>query len=366
METDVLIVGGGPAGLSAAIAAAQKGLHVTVVDQRKPPLDKACGEGLLPESVEALRLLGLPLDGARGYRFSAIRFADERSSCEAAFSGIAFGVRRTVLHALLCETAEAAGAQLCWGVRTALMDSSHAQIDGRLISFRWLVGADGLNSRVRTRAGLNLGRKVQRRLAFRRHYAVEPWSNAVEVHWGNGCEIIVTPTGAEEVCLALFTPDQHLRIDDALSRFPELRRRLRYAHPTSSEIGAVTALTTGGVVVRENIALIGDASGSVDGIAGQGLNLAFRQALSFGRAVEHGDLAEYAQAHRKITETAQRMTRLLLLMSRFRWIRRKTLRMFAAKPEFFSRMISIHAGAQQTQPLGLQELWGLGWQVLLA
>ena len=51
MQPDVLVVGGGPAGLASAIAAAQKGFRVTVVDSRKPPINKPCGEGLLPEAV---------------------------------------------------------------------------------------------------------------------------------------------------------------------------------------------------------------------------------------------------------------------------------------------------------------------------
>src|SRR5258708_15893290 len=55
---DVLIVGGGPAGLASAIAAARQGLHVEVIDAMKPPIDKACGEGLMPDALEALAAIG--------------------------------------------------------------------------------------------------------------------------------------------------------------------------------------------------------------------------------------------------------------------------------------------------------------------
>ncbi len=55
---DVLVVGGGPAGMACAIAAAGHGLHVEVVDAMKPPIDKACGEGLMPDSLEALAAVG--------------------------------------------------------------------------------------------------------------------------------------------------------------------------------------------------------------------------------------------------------------------------------------------------------------------
>ncbi len=54
-STDVFVVGGGPAGLAAAIAARQKGLQVILADGAEPPIDKPCGEGLLPESLAALQ-----------------------------------------------------------------------------------------------------------------------------------------------------------------------------------------------------------------------------------------------------------------------------------------------------------------------
>jgi 2-polyprenyl-6-methoxyphenol hydroxylase-like FAD-dependent oxidoreductase len=367
MATDVLIVGGGPAGLSAAIAAGKKGLRVTLVDSREPPIDKPCGEGLLPESVAALRGLGIELDAVSSFRFSGIRFSDARSCCEARFgASAAWGVRRTTLHGLLVERARAVGVSLLWGSRVTLTDSSEAEIDGRRVAFRWVIGADGINSRVRAWAGLGSRRGVRRRFAFRRHYAIAPWTNLVEVHWASGCEMIVTPTRPDEVCVALFTSDHRLRVDRALGRFPELARRLNCSRATSAEAGVITALSAARSMVRGNIALIGDSSCSIDGIAGQGLNLAFREAVHLGEALAAEDLASYAVAHREITETPRRMTRLLLLMARYPWVRRKTLRMFAAKPALFSKMISIHAGAPQREPFGLQELCGLGWQVLVA
>jgi len=68
-ETDVFIVGGGPAGLAAAIAARQKGFSVVLADGSEPPIDKACGEGMMPGTLEALAALGVSalLVGAAGW-----------------------------------------------------------------------------------------------------------------------------------------------------------------------------------------------------------------------------------------------------------------------------------------------------------
>jgi 2-polyprenyl-6-methoxyphenol hydroxylase-like FAD-dependent oxidoreductase len=367
MHSDVLVVGGGPAGLSAAIAARLKGLRVTLVDSRKPPIDKACGEGLLPEGVAALRALGVDPEAGASFRFAGIRFSDSASSISAHFGGgaSAFGVRRTVLHRLLLERAKAVGVSLRWGAHFTTQDARQAEIDGHRVAFRWLVAADGLNSAIRQRSGLDSRWRSRGRFAFRRHYTVEPWTDLVEVHWGERCQMIATPTGPHEICLALFTDNHHLRIEDVLTQFPDLARRVAHAKPSSTESGARTTLASARFVVRGNVALVGDAARSIDGIAGQGLNLAFQAATHLGNALAREDLSAYSSAHREITRTPVHITRLMLLMARYPWIRRKALRMFAAKPNFFSKMMSIHAGVERAD-LRLQDLFGLGWRVLRA
>ncbi len=367
MHSDVLIVGGGPAGLAAAIAVRAKGFSVSLVDSRRPPIDKPCGEGLLPEAAQSLRALGIDLEASPNHRFGGIRFSDSNSMVSARFDGAsAYGVRRTILHRVLVDRALSVGVDLRWGSRLVRHDSVAADIDGQRIFFRWLIAADGMNSAIRKSAGLDPMMRTRGRFAFRRHFSVAPWTDLVEVHWGVGCQMIVTPTGPDEVCLALFTPDHRLRIDRALTQFPGLARRLAGSRPSSSESGAPTALSRARFVVRGNVALVGDAACSFDGIAGQGLNLAFQAAGHLADALAREDLRTYAAAHREITRTPVRITRLMLLMARYPWIRKKTLRMFAAKPAFFSNMMSIHAGITEADSFGLQDLFGLGWRVLRA
>jgi 2-polyprenyl-6-methoxyphenol hydroxylase-like FAD-dependent oxidoreductase len=96
---DVLVIGGGPAGLAVAIA---KGLNVTVVDAACPPIDKACGEAILPAGVEALGQLGVRLSTADGFPIHGIRFLGDGMCVEASFpSGDGLALRRTALHELL-------------------------------------------------------------------------------------------------------------------------------------------------------------------------------------------------------------------------------------------------------------------------
>src|SRR5271163_5266209 len=107
---DVFVAGGGPAGLATAIAARRHGLSVVMADGATPPIDKPCGEGLLPDGVDALRRLGIRVPESEIYPFYGLRFVDNAESVESEFPrGAAYGIRRTVLHKLLLDHALACG-----------------------------------------------------------------------------------------------------------------------------------------------------------------------------------------------------------------------------------------------------------------
>jgi flavin-dependent dehydrogenase len=365
MQSDVVVVGAGPAGIATAIAAALKGLQTTVLDFRKPPIDKPCGEGLLPEAAEALESLGIDLSRS-AFPFSGIRFSDDQSSVRARIAGRAYGLQRRALHQLLVERATALQVRFLWSTRVSEFHADHLRIGDQSLSFRWLVGADGQNSAVRKWAGLNPRRRAHSRFGFRRHYAVKPWTDCVEVHWGERCQMFVTPTGEEEVCVALLANDPQMRIDRALAQFPEVANRLRCVEVIGQEAGAVSVLGRARAVVRGNVALVGDASCAIDGIAGQGLSLAFQQAIALGDALAREDMPHYVAGHRQITANAVRMTRLLLLMGSSVTLRRKVLRLFAKNPTFFSRMMAIHTRESREAALKARDVVGLGWRILWA
>src|ERR1700748_2336516 len=107
---DVAVLGGGPAGLAAALALRQRGCGVALYDGQRPPIDKACGEGLMPEAVRLLRELGLALDERDGASFAGISFHDAHASASAAFSnGRGLSVRRTHLQGRMAARAAEMG-----------------------------------------------------------------------------------------------------------------------------------------------------------------------------------------------------------------------------------------------------------------
>ena len=131
-------------------------------------------------------------------------------------------------------------------------------------------------------------------------------------------------------------------------------------------LGNVTALGRARGVAKGNVALVGDASFTVDGIAGIGLSLSFKQAIFLAEALALDDLSRYEVAHRNLTKAPWRMTQLLLLMDQSEVVRRKVLRLFARKPSVFSKLMSGHLAQEAHEGLRASEILGLSWQVLLA
>ena len=363
-STDVFVVGGGPAGLAAALAARQWGFAVTVADSLAPPIDKPCGEGLMPDGIAALQQLGVSIPAVEGHRFRGIRFVSSGLSVEAPFPyGSALGVRRTNLHRIMAEHAEAAGVQFMWrGVVTGLCDGG-VVVNREVVRARWIVGADGGGSRVRRWAGLDSHLRKEQRYAFRRHYRVAPWSEFMELHWGPDCQMYVTPVGAAEVCVALISRDPSLRLDQALPAFPQVAQLLAGAEHGSVERGAASVTRKLARVCAGHVALLGDASGGADAITGEGLCLAFHQADLLADCLRSGDLGRYEKGHRALARRPALMAQLMLLLEHREKLRDRVMSAFAKRPVLFARMLATHVGAASPLEAAANGV-ALGWSVL--
>jgi flavin-dependent dehydrogenase len=371
-ERDVVVVGGGPVGLAAAIAARRRGLAVTLVEAHRPPLDKACGEGIMPAGLAALAALGVEL-GDAGRAFSGIRYRSRATVAEADFprGEVGRGVRRTALHGALVERAARVGVELLWGREATGLSPDGIATGSGEIPARFVVGADGLRSKVRAWAGLaRPATRSAERFGVRRHLHLPATAGEgarVEVVFGERAEAYLTPL-AGETGVALLWEGAARGFDDLVAtRFPaDFARRLAGATPASRDRGAGPFRQRARGAVAGRVALIGDAAGYVDALTGEGLALGFREAVALGDALAEGDLGRYARAARRLRRTPETITRLALAAARRPRLGHRLVAALARDPALFSRLLGALGAAAPLRSVGAAAALRLAGRLCLA
>jgi flavin-dependent dehydrogenase len=372
---DVLVAGGGPVGLATAICCARAGLSVTVAEPRAAPIDKACGEGVMPAALRRLATLGVdPL----GFPLRGIRYLDASHHADAVFRhGSGRGVRRTTLHAALADRTAALGiAVLPVRVTSFTQHPGHVSAGG--VEARYLVAADGLHSPIRRMlaepradgarangaradsmradgaAGAGRSRPgpgsaatggssghapeaddarrpgqarhgTPPRYGLRQHFRVAPWTDFVEVYWTPQAEAYVTPVASDLVGIGLlFARPIPLAASSAggggasgefgarLAAFPALRDRLGGAAAASDVRGAGPMRQDVRRRVYGRVLLVGDASGYVDALTGEGIGVGLAQAEALAGCLAAGRPGDYERAWRRVSGPAWRFTAGLL------------------------------------------------------
>ena len=339
---DLVVVGAGPVGLACAIEARLAGMDVLVVEPRDDPIDKACGEGLMPGALAALHRMGVDPHGSP---ITGIAYLDARTRVEHRFAERpGRGVRRTVLQAALAERAREVGARFERGRVTGLerrTDGVTLQLAGRTsrLEAPWLIGADGLHSAVRRMAGLERRPQTpaRRRFGVRRHYTVAPWTDLVEVHWSAQLEVYVTPVDENTVGVAILGP-RPLDQDAAIASVPLLADHLRGAAPAGDVRGAGPLLQRTHARTAGRVLLAGDASGYVDALTGEGMRVGFAQARAAVAAVRSGDTLQYERAWRTTTRDFRMLTSALVIAARSP-VRDRIVPTAARRPAWFGSVV---------------------------
>ncbi len=357
---ELVVVGGGPVGLAAAIEARTAGLRVLVVEPRTGAIDKACGEGLMPGAVAALARLGVDPEG---HRLTGITYAGAsgRPRAEHRFAGApGRGVRRPTLHAALAERARELGVDVLkakvadvtqdgTSVRLHLAERTRGAPAG-FVDARWVVAADGLHSPVRRALGVDRGGDG-RRYAVRQHVAVAPWSDQVEVFWGRDLEAYVTPVADDEVGVAVLgRRGAGLTLAGALEQLPALAERLRGAETTSTARGAGPLRQRSTAVVVGRVLLAGDAAGYVDALTGEGLMVGMATARAAVETVAaaaacatptaaDAEAARYTAHWTRVTRSYRWLTSALVTATRTRAGRLAVVALAAAVPGLFGAAV---------------------------
>lgn len=332
---DLLVAGGGPAGLATALYAARAGLDVAVAERRPGVLDKACGEGMMPHTLAHLDRLGTVV---QGWPLHGISYLDGRRRSDAMFtSGAGRGVRRTTLHAALWRAAEAAGVKLVHGELGEITQDAES-VCAAGFEARYLAAADGLHSPIRKAMGLAGPTAGPRRWGIRRHYEIAPWTNSVEVHWSRDAEAYVTPVADGCVGVAILTAGRG-GFDRHFDRFDELRDRVAgHAHGPDRAAGPLRQKVRSRTAGR--VLLVGDAAGYIDALTGEGMGLAFGAAELLVDCVTRERPQDYDPQWRSLTRRYRMITAALLQATAHKGLRSAIVPAAHALPTVFSRLVN--------------------------
>jgi menaquinone-9 beta-reductase len=309
-DIDVLVVGAGPAGSSAAWHLAREGAHVMVLDRAKFPREKPCAEYLSPEASRILSAMGAleacEAAGAAHLAGMVIRApngARIRGEFAAAHGFRAFrdrglALRRPVLDSILLERARATGAEVREGeqVISVLKDTRGAVCGARVrgaegeerdIRARLVIGADGLRSTIARRIGVARHALGPRRLAFIGHYReVEGMTDYGEIHVDREGYAGFADVGHGLTNVAVVVPRASVRGNVAGNPSAFLERwiaaRPHLAPRMASAKRAMTVRVTGPFAVHASrawgpgVALVGDAADFFDPFTGEGIYAALR------------------------------------------------------------------------------------------
>lgn len=335
---DLLVAGGGPAGLATALYARRAGLEVAVLEPRAAPIDKACGEGIMPGGVRALAELDVEVDGQplRGIRY----LAGPRQVATAFRAGPGAGIRRTALHAALHTACLDVGVPV-HAERVGELTQDAASVRAAGLQARWLVAADGLHSGIRSQLGLSLPSRTPYRWGVRAHFPRAPWTDYVEVHWSPGSEAYVTPVGPDCVGVAVLT-GRRGGFDEQLRAFPGLVAQLHGA-PAGGVRGAGPLRQRVRGRVAGRVLLVGDAAGYVDALTGEGLALAFTSARELVGCLVDGRPADWDSRWRRLTRRHRMLTGALLWTARQPPLRRAIVPAAQRAPALFAA--AVHAAS---------------------
>lgn len=371
-EVDVLIVGGGPGGLAAGIVLARAGLQTLLCEKGSFPVDKACGEGVMPTGWSHLQELGVAhfLHEEHCAPIAGIRYISPsgRAASTLFAEGPGRGIRRVALSAALwrlARTLPSLTIEQQTRAEPLVRENGRVvvRVGRRRVCARLLIGADGRHSRVRRWAGLEGAPERRQRWGVRRHFRLSPWHNTVDVHWScEGLEAYVTPCGEEQVNVAFLWDKarcRRVRGGDELfpslqAAFPRLQARLAGAPPLSDARATGPLAQPARRTVADNVLLLGDAAGYLDAITGEGISLALAAALSLeesvapllrrGRAPRASDLAAYERRHQALYRPYHRLTTLVLWLSRFPRLAGWAVRALEQEPAAFQHLLSANMG----------------------
>ncbi len=376
IETEAVVVGAGPSGATTALLLARRGHEVILIDRARFPRDKACGEGVMPPGVAALRRMGLyqrvVATGARPLEGVTYRHQRTGVEVEVPFPvppdggpPAGLGVRRTTFDAVLVDAVrEERRAVVREGDRvTGLLRDPGGAVVGVAtttdeIRARVVVGADGLHSQIRAWTGLRARPQARMRYGIAGHWQVDTGDcDGIRVTLAGGHEWYEAPVGPDLLLVSVLThrsrPAMTARHYEGAARRSVVA--VANAALVSRPLGAAHFHQRVRSVAEGRVFLVGDASGYDDPTTGDGIAIGM---LLAERLAEHtGDLlddridagtavARYVRDHADLVRERRRLTSLALFLARSPALSRRAILRARHDPHALGKLIAINCGYQ--------------------
>ncbi|MDQ2907855.1 MAG: NAD(P)/FAD-dependent oxidoreductase [Candidatus Eremiobacteraeota bacterium] len=372
--SEAVVVGGGPAGSSCALALARAGVAVTLIERQHFPRRKVCGEYLSVGALDELDALGLfALVAAAGGRLRGVRIAPPGSApLELPFPTNALACERSVLDAVLLDAARKAGVVVVQahavgvtfeGDRAAGIVTRDGNGERGTVAARFVIGADGAGSLVARKLGLVRRSAGSRRFALGGHYrGLGSFDGCVEMYVGRDAYVALNPLD-EERCNAMIVVSERdvaqwaRPVDTTMAERARALSGGRRSFANARRIGARVCVGPLAfrvrAVTRPGALLVGDAAGFLDPFTGQGVLLALRGARCASEAIlaslrrrgsERTAMATYAAQRERDLRLRRRLSRLVDLLVDVPFLSRRSAQRLRARPELAATLLGALAG----------------------
>ncbi len=321
------MIGGGPAGASAAYWLARYGHDVTIVERKSFPREKTCGDGLTPRAVHQLNEMGLGDQLAQFHRYNGLRATGMGRQLELqwpshpVYPQYGYVVRRRELDTMVARNAVAAGARLLEGHEALQPIVDRGFVRGAVVQpttgepveirARYVIVADGANSRFGRSLGTFRTREWPYGTAIRTYWETprhaEPWiESALDVKDRNGNPMPgygwIFPVGDGTVNIGVgllstfreFKSVNTTHLLDAYAHQVADRWEINADKPEcKATSGRIPMGGSVGPKAGPSYLVIGDAAGSVNPFNGEGIDYAYETARMAAavlhEALEGGD-----------------------------------------------------------------------------
>ncbi|CAN5682956.1 geranylgeranyl reductase family protein [soil metagenome] len=307
---DVLVVGGGPSGAACGFWLAEAGHDVVIVEKKRFPREKTCGDGLTPRAVRSLADMGLYDRLSDYHRFDGLRAVAHGVTLELAwpqhpdFPDHGFVVRRRDLDQMVADNAVKSGAVLRQGTEAVAPLLRHGLVAGAVvrdsesgateeISARYVVVADGANSRFGRALGTSRNRSYPQGMAIRGYFESpmhdDPWiESALDVRDRHGASLPgygwIFPVGDGTInvgigLLSTFRDFKSVNTSHLMNEFAAtapaywgISPETATSEPTGGRLPMAGSV---GPKVGPTFIVVGDAAGSINPFNGEGIDYAY-------------------------------------------------------------------------------------------